>query len=640
MKTKTLLLGLALWGGLLSAQENLVPNPSFEEYYNCDYEHAITLLEDILPHWWARRATPGYHHPECTTLPYDAYDGVASIALVPIAFFDDSTGISRRDLAQTILLEDLSPSKNYYLEYYVRVRSATVDAVSHHGVLFSDSLVLDATSNLPVPHYPLITVPDLEVDTIVGNYENWTRVWHCFTPGEQRRVMTVGVFAPGDSVKSTGSFSRYSYDAFYLIEVPDTLSLLVGQDRDTICVGECVELSSSHSRVPGDFYWELPGSDVGTSTDSVVTACYAEPGTYDVRLEAEHCHGAYARTFERAVTVLPRPALPPEPVQRYQIAEGDSLLLSACHEGGGWPVRWSPAALASCADCPSTLFTGQESAVLQAIAGGPCADTCTYEIEVLPRAEARFTDADAQACEGGCFRIEGQSLHAEGGAQYFFAGASGEVPADSAFELCAPGPGTYDAVFVVGNAVSSDTFRLEGLEVLAYPERLPADTSLQAKAGQELQLEAGFEAAAYEWRELSGRFELACTGCPAPLAVPYLSGSLLLTAANGPCADSLRYDIEVERQAPLMYVPNGFSPNGDGRNDEFRPYGKFFALRRLQVYDRYGGLLFEAKGPGATWDGRAADGRPAMPGTYTYLIEYEDIYGEARTASGAVSLVR
>jgi len=60
----------------------------------------------------------------------------------------------------------------------------------------------------------------------------------------------------------------------------------------------------------------------------------------------------------------------------------------------------------------------------------------------------------------------------------------------------------------------------------------------------------------------------------------------------------------------------------------------------MQIFDRWGGLLYAAEGPDASWGGLSM-GVPAQPGVYAYLIEYTDLQsGERKIASGDVALVR
>ncbi len=68
-----------------------------------------------------------------------------------------------------------------------------------------------------------------------------------------------------------------------------------------------------------------------------------------------------------------------------------------------------------------------------------------------------------------------------------------------------------------------------------------------------------------------------------------------------------------------VFLPNAFSPNGDGKNDVFRvlPAEEGTPFTRLEVYDRWGQLVFAGDNL-PFWDGRGLDGKPLDAGTYTY----------------------
>ncbi len=657
MKQKIYLLSfllLSITG--LNAQENLIPNPSFEDYYDCDYEYFFNKLEEVIPGWYGRWRSPTYHNLQCPEQPvpnFVPYDGDGLIRMWTAdktSERGDSQG-QIKELAQTELLAPLVPGHKYYVEYYLRVAFPDNNpALSHHGILFSDNLVFDLS---PDPGNPnngeFIADAQLQIDTVIDETRlGWTKVSHCFIPEEDWRVMTIGIFAPTDSIQQApsqdnfnGNLNLHYYDAFYLIEVEDSLRLIASPQRDTICAGECVTFSSNHSRLPGQFAWSLPGSDIGSSTDSVVTACYDTPGVYDVVLETEHCHGTYSRTFEKAVVVLPLPTAAAPTVQQFQLAEGDSLQLSACYGGEGMAVRWLGDDL-SCTDCLTTIFYGTEDASIQAIVGygTPCQDTCYYEIAVAPRAKASVEVLDSAVCAGDCFRLRDFSQHTDRPLRYFFNGQSGEWPSSlEVLELCAGTPGSYEAVFIAENGLGRDTLRVSGLTILPLPPKIPVDQSFELKFGETFTLQPGFQSQDLLWEVVEGEFELSCTACASPDVAARLSGTIQLSANLGGCRDSMLYSIVVERQPELMYVPNAFSPNDDGRNDVFRPYGKFFTLRRMEIYDRYGGLLFADEGVEASWDGYS-DGNVVVAGVYTYILYFEDIYGETRHRSGSVVVVR
>jgi gliding motility-associated-like protein len=98
------------------------------------------------------------------------------------------------------------------------------------------------------------------------------------------------------------------------------------------------------------------------------------------------------------------------------------------------------------------------------------------------------------------------------------------------------------------------------------------------------------------------------------------------------------------RQGCPAYIPNAFSPNGDGTNDTFvvsivcEP-----ASAVLRIFNRWGSLVYEANGKEAEWDGLIG-GRPAPVDTYVYLLEigYHDESGtvQAERFSGEVILMR
>jgi gliding motility-associated-like protein len=85
-------------------------------------------------------------------------------------------------------------------------------------------------------------------------------------------------------------------------------------------------------------------------------------------------------------------------------------------------------------------------------------------------------------------------------------------------------------------------------------------------------------------------------------------GTYLLQASNNCEERSFEGVIEDLRpdEVSLLYVPNAFSPNDDGRNDEFRAYPSTNAIwteYRLMIFDRWGNMLFESDDPNAGWDG-------------------------------------
>ncbi|REJ80839.1 MAG: gliding motility-associated C-terminal domain-containing protein [Bacteroidetes bacterium] len=86
-----------------------------------------------------------------------------------------------------------------------------------------------------------------------------------------------------------------------------------------------------------------------------------------------------------------------------------------------------------------------------------------------------------------------------------------------------------------------------------------------------------------------------------------------------------------------IYIPNAFTPNGDGLNDTFGVKGEGIKNFRLFIYNRWGEKIFETSNPNEHWDGYYG-GRPAEQGTYVYQVFASGIGKKAR--NGSVTLVR
>lgn len=292
----------------LICQRNLIPNPSFEDYFDCEYDLISDRLETVIPHWHSRATSPRFFHNECDNYqaPLSAQDGQGFISLIGFTkHIPDFSGQQLRNYATVELTEPIKPGKTYYLEYYIAPTWDRSTPHSHHGVLFSDSLITEPYS-LESPWPNLDETPQLENDQIVGNKINqWAQQTYCYSPKQEYSVVTFGVFAPLDSIKwkSHGSNQVFSsYDNFLLVEVEDTVKLEISQD--TICAGQCITLTTNHSKITGTFQWALPGSSFAITDSSQVTVCYDQPGQYDVHVDINHECGAYQGHFSRVITVV------------------------------------------------------------------------------------------------------------------------------------------------------------------------------------------------------------------------------------------------------------------------------------------------------------------------------------------------
>lgn len=105
------------------------------------------------------------------------------------------------------------------------------------------------------------------------------------------------------------------------------------------------------------------------------------------------------------------------------------------------------------------------------------------------------------------------------------------------------------------------------------------------------------------------------------------------------CRDTT--DVPVRIQAEFtFFIPNAFTPNGDGENDFFMGEGIGISDFKFLVFDRWGNRIFESDNPALGWNGVLPNGNPAQIDVYVYKIYILDVMNEDHTYIGHFSLVR
>lgn len=88
-----------------------------------------------------------------------------------------------------------------------------------------------------------------------------------------------------------------------------------------------------------------------------------------------------------------------------------------------------------------------------------------------------------------------------------------------------------------------------------------------------------------------------------------------------------------------FFVPNMFTPNGDGQNDQLFVYGRTIQAMRMMIFNQWGQKVFETTDQQRGWDG-IFNGKPATIGVYAYVITVSFGGGNTQTGKGSISLIR
>ena len=101
----------------------------------------------------------------------------------------------------------------------------------------------------------------------------------------------------------------------------------------------------------------------------------------------------------------------------------------------------------------------------------------------------------------------------------------------------------------------------------------------------------------------------------------------------------IAYSNEVEVFAkPIVYLPNAFTPNGDGLNDTFGVEVQGLRSMQLRIFDRWGQLVFEADDPNQRWDG-SVGGKLGQNGVYAYQLDVKAANGRSIQKEGTITLI-
>jgi len=266
-----------------------------------------------------------------------------------------------------------------------------------------------------------------------------------------------------------------------------------------------------------------------------------------------------------------------------------------------------------------------------------CIDTTTLTVTIIPRTPTTASAGDS-ICKGASAQ-----LTASGGTSYLWIPSTGLDNNQSATPIATP-DSTTTYMVVIGEGQCHPDTAFATVSVFPLPT-VDLGPDFQTIAGTRVTLNSNAtNATHFVWEPAT---DLSCTDCPAP-EVAVINTTTFVVIASNPrgCTATDSVTVSVKCDKSQIFIPNTFTPNGDGLNDKFYPSGKgITVVKRLSVYDRWGELLFErfdvpVDDPTYGWDG-TYKGTQLKPDVYVYIINAVcATTGEMMEYKGDVSIVR
>lgn len=186
--------------------------------------------------------------------------------------------------------------------------------------------------------------------------------------------------------------------------------------------------------------------------------------------------------------------------------------------------------------------------------------------------------------------------------------------------------------------ISTDTVTVR---VLPVTQVTASANPVSITIGQSSQISStGVPGYTYKWSPIDG---LDNPNSPNPKATPKQTTTYTLTVTTPDgCVQTRSVTITViipECAEPFIFLPNAFTPNDDGKNDEWCLRSNIVASMTLIVFDRWGEKVFETRNQSTCWDGRHK-GKLLNPDVYGFYLTVNCVNGQKFTKKGNVTILR
>ncbi len=411
---------------------------------------------------------------------------------------------------------------------------------------------------------------------------------------------------------------------------------IVSISADTVsCTGQSVLFAGVIQSVDAINITQWTISNGYNSSGQNLAYTFATAGTYNIRLIAGTVNGCYDTT-NHTIRVNPSPVISASASVR--VCLGNSVQLNVT---GAPQFQWSPLQGLSCSNCADPVASPVISTpyIVTGTNSFGCRGYDTVIVTVIQPLNM-VTSANDTMCIG-----KSVNLMASGAATYTWTPAQGLNSTSISNPIASPSvTTTYRVVGYDGFNCFTDTAFIV-VAVGKYPlVNLGPDLTLSA--GTIFPLISTIQNGPVRTWSWTPDTDLSCSDCALPEANIKNNISYVLNATNiYGCKGSDTIRIKVFCTDAQMYIPNAFTPDGDGVNDILMVRGKgILSVRSFRIFNRWGEVVFEKNNfppnnPAYGWDGRIR-GVQGPPDVFVYTADVICENGTAYSYKGNVSIIK
>ena len=279
--------------------------------------------------------------------------------------------------------------------------------------------------------------------------------------------------------------------------------------------------------------------------------------------------------------------------------------------------------------------------LFRSISNGVCIGTNTIQINirVKPDITKVTTLNNDTICVGGCVTFSATTTGSQPiSYQWYYQSGVGTSSVGVAPEACYPSAGTFSIVATASNTCGVDTMiKTNFVTVFDMPVLVVGgDTTINIGETAEIYASGGID---YSWSpNVNG--SIACPTCSITTVSPTLTTQYIVVASNSQyCKVQDTVTVIVDINCGDFFIPNVFSPNGDGLNDVINVHGRCITTFNLQIFNRWGEKVFETSSLSESWDGTFR-GQKMDTGVFIYKADGISIDGQEFKLKGNITLIR
>lgn len=485
-------------------------------------------------------------------------------------------------------------------------------------------------------------------------------------------VTATGLFAPAFAGSSDGLTPPYhtikyvtnpgtpcADSASIQVEVHDKPTVNFAADTTKACAPNGVIVFTPNVTPVGGTYQWSAGFGNQTSTSANPTFTYSVQGTFSPKLvytSVFGCKDSLTRT--NYINIYQKYSAQLTPIGPFCIYD-PAAVIPAASPNGLWSGPGVTAGVFNpvAAGVTTNLNPPYHTIKYVTGTGGYCPDSSTIQVQVFNRPVVNFTASNNEGCAPNTSVSFVPNVSPAGGTfAWTFGDGSTGGGANTSHTYVTPGIYSPKVSYTDPNGCKNDSTATGLVIVHPTPDAnfygTPNPTTI-------LEPEVEFVNATTIGAEPTGvatvmtwnwDFGLFGTSNLASMSPPYIKKAfedagtyaVTLTATTQfGCTDAVTVYIKVEPEY-VIYIPNTFTPNGDGKNDFFSVEG--FGINeakgfKMSIFDRWGQKVYETDDINKGWDGKYKD-QPVQEDTYIYRVTFKDSSGKNHIKTGHVNVMK